>query len=394
MQTEKILIKRGKEILFQLDLGVFSLLFDSTVMRRSNKYYKALDNKEMNFDGFRKMARDAEVPYPLFFLSEEQAENRVKDYVKRVFFGTSKGEISIASRGDINRADISLILKDLTRKQILLKEFITEECPLPKCIKKSSLNVAEQAESIRAIIGYDIHEIENLNKERSYNHLVNCLARNNVFVSLYSHGYCPQDIPKKLCFSGIAINDKHCPFLFVKAGDYDSSIEPWGRRMFTIGLLLSSLCYGECKPVTMDGKSRDLSSNKHYLFAEEFLMPEYLIRHTTVTSRLELDSAARKFAVSPSAMVLRLFRLGIFNDAEKEYYLDELEDEYQDQLQKRKGGNRITPDKGILRYNNPELVKRYIDFFDNKRITERQLKHLLCYRKGENVEIETLRQYG
>lgn len=394
MQAEQIIIKRGNEILFPLDLEVFSLLFESTVARRTKKYYKALANKEMDFEGFRKMARDAEVPYPLFFLSKRQAEDCVRDYTKRVFFGTSKGEISIASRGDINRADISLILKDLTRKQILLKEYINNECLLPKRFKKSSLNFIEHAEDIRSLIGYDINEIESLNKERSYNYLVSRLAHNNVFVSLYSHGYCPQDIPKELCFSGIAINDKQCPFLFVKAGDYDSAIEPWGRRMFTIGLLLSSLCYGECKPITMDGKSRDLSSNKHYLFAEEFLMPESLVRNLVVDDRIGLDCAARRFAVSPSAMVLRLFRLGMFNDAKKEYYLDELEEEYRNQIQNKKGGRGIAADKGILRYNNSELVKRYIDMLDARRITERQLKHILCYKKGENVNIEALRQYG
>ena len=146
-----------------------------------------------------------------------------------LYFGVSKNQLSISSRGDIVLADISLVLKDITRKQSYLKKFYKEKNTIPGKYRKSNKSLESKAQEVRELIGYDITKVFTLNKEESFRLLDTCLSKSNIFISLYAHHYTPQDIDKSLLFSGIAINDKYCPYLFIKAGDNDSRIELWWR---------------------------------------------------------------------------------------------------------------------------------------------------------------------
>lgn len=152
---------------------------------------------------------------------------------KKVYFGVSKEQLSLSSRGDFSLSDISLILKDITRKQSYLKKDIESNNTISGRFSYTSKTLVEKTQEIRDIIGYDLKQVFNSSKEKTFILLDSGLAKLNVFVSLHVHNYSPQNISKALQFSGVAINDKKCPFLFIKAGDYDSKIELWGRRLFT-----------------------------------------------------------------------------------------------------------------------------------------------------------------
>lgn len=381
---------KNRNTLFTIDSEVFFSLFDNTIVRRRNKFFDAVSRGSIVYDDFIELSRKGEVPYPLFLLQKQYVDKIVEDFRKKVYFGVSKDQLSISSRGDITLADISLILKDITRKQNYFKKHITKSNDVAKKYTQSKMSISEKAEEIRDIIGYDINNIFQLNKEESFNTLDNGLSAHCVYISLYAHNYSPQTIEKSLQFSGIAINDKKCPFLFIKAGDNDSRIEPWGRRLFTAALLLSCLLHGDCRPVTMDGNCKELINDKHYLFAEEFLMPESIFKKEICESITDTYLIATKYSVSPAAVVMRLFRLGIICDDAKVEYLNELSDKWCKLTSKKGGGQGISLEKGINRYNNRAVVDFIVREYKSKKINLYEARNLLCYKKGDKFNIEAL----
>jgi Zn-dependent peptidase ImmA (M78 family) len=391
--TTVITINKNKNNIFEIDREVFETLFNHTVARRRTKFVNALDTGAMQHDDFIDLTRAAEVPYPLFFLDIAEVQKVILEFEKIVYFGVSKDQMSIASRGEITLADISLILKDITRKQGFIKKYIDDDNDIPGMFKRKRGTVVEQAEALRVLLGYDIDAIENMSKEKTYNLLSEGLAKKNVFISLYAHNYSPQTIDRNLQFSGIAINDKKCPFLFIKAGDNHSKVELWGRRLFTAALLLSCLCCGDCGPLTMDGKSGDLIDDEHYLFAEEFLMPEVYFAKESLKSLSDVNSIASKYSVSNSAVIMRGYRLHMIDEHTKEVYLSALRLEWDALTSKKGGGQQLGLEKAINRYNNPAVVRLIIDKCRSNNISVRDAKNLLCYKKGDSFNIEALESH-
>lgn len=388
---QKITVKSNKEVLFELDAVVYRCLFENTIVHRKQRFTQSLENGVLQLKEFINFTREGEVPYPLFFLEILYVHKIVEEFKKKVYFGVSKEQLSISSRGDFSLADISLILKDITRKQYFLKKSVQHTNEISGRFAKSEKSVAEKANDIRNLIGYDINLVFGINKEKTFDMLDNGLASRNVFISLHIHNFSPQNIPRSLQFSGIAVNDKKCPFLFIKAGDYDSKIELWGRRLFTAALLLSCLLHADCRAVTMDSGCRDLVSNEHYLFAEEFLMPEISFKEEQCTSLIEAEKLSSKYSVSPSAVVMRLYRLNIIGEETKNEFLDELFAKWS-VLQKRKGGGKkLKVEKAIVRYNNRKFVSIILQAHEKRAISSKDFKNLLCLKKGENVNLEALR---
>lgn len=289
-------------------------------------------------------------------------------------------------------SDISLILKDITRKQNYLKKEIEENNTILSRFYHASKSIIDQAQEIRQITGYEITQVFDYSKEKSFMLLDNGLSKLNVFISLHVHNYSPQNISSKLQFSGIAISDKKCPFLFIKAGDNDSKIELWGRRLFTAALLLSCLLHSDCRPVTMDGGCRDLITNHHYQFAEEFLMPESYFKEEICSSLIEVDQLARKYSVSPSAIVMRLFRLDKINEETKDAYLTDLNKKWEELRKNKGGGKKMKIATAILRYNNRAVVSKLLTRYDKKALNISDFRNLLCLKKGEHFDLEALRR--
>ncbi len=389
--SQSIYVKRNREFLFLINSEVFQLLFNNTVVHRLKKYQNSLLNNEIQFSDFIDLSRKGEVPYPIFFLERQYIDKIIQDYNKRVFFGVSKELLSISSRGDFELADISLILKDITRKQNFIKKAITSENVLSGRFAKPQKSIEEQATEIRELIGYDFGKVFKLNKKETFNLIDSGLSNQNVYISLYSHNYSPQYILKNLQFSGVAINDRKCPFIFVKAGDNSNRIEPWGRRLFTVALLLSCLLHGDCRPVTMDGFSRDLASNEHYTFAEELLMPACIFQEEPCSSYENIKTISNRYSVSPSATVMRLFRLNRITSQVKDQYLDLIFEEWNKIAAKKVPPKPISQPLGIARYNNRTVVKYILNKYDTKEIGAPEARNLLCYKKGENVDLEALR---
>lgn len=384
-------VKRNRAVIFRIDKEVFILLVENTIMHRSKDYLYALESEDIRFRDFIELSRKGEIPYPLFFLEIQFVKRIVEEYKKKVFFGVSKDQLSISTRGDLVLADISLILKDITRKQNFIKKSVLNDNAISGKYNRTTKSIVSQASEIRELLGYNIGVVEKLNKEKTFSLLDKGLADQNVYISIYVHNYSPQTIANALQFSGVAINDKKCPFLFIKAGDNDSSIELWGRRLFTAALLLSCLLHNDCRPVTMDSRCGALINNDHYLFAEEFLMPTIIFQNETCSSIDELYSLSCKYSVSPSAILMRLFRLDKVKLEEKDRYFDILQKSWSEIIANKQHGKKISAETAIKRYNNRAFVEFVIRKHAVKDISLREARNLLCYQKGEKVDLEALR---
>lgn len=386
-----IMVKDGRATIFELDYDVYRLLFENTIVHRDRVYSNSLVDGSISLRDFIQLSHKGEVPYPLFFLERPFVEKIVHDFKKRVYFGVSKEQLSISSRGEFSLADISLILKDITRKQSFIKDYLSLPNQMSGRYARSKKTIQEEASEIRELIGYDVDKVIKLGKENSFALLSDGLAKNNVFISLYVNNYSPQTIHKRLQFSGIAINDKKCPFLFIKAGDYDSKIELWGRRLFTAALLLSCLLHSDCRPVTMDSSCKEIISNRHYLFSEEFLMPQSLFSREICGSTMDVIEISDKYSVSPTAAAMRLYRLKIISRDSFNKYYEELIESWNSKKDEKHGMNEIGPIKAINRYNNPAIVDIIIQKYSVGLIDSSKAKNLLCFKKGEQINLEALR---
>lgn len=370
------------------------MLFDHTVARRRSPYVRSLEQNAISHSQLVELSRSAEVPYPLLLAPIEAIKKEIRGFEKKVFYGVSKTELSLAARGDVKLADISLILKDLTRKQSLLRKHIDDENCFPAYFGNKKLSITAKALEIKKLLGYDHVRAEQLSKQATFNHFRDLLADKNVFVSMYMHNFCPQQIPPYLKFSGICIKDKKCPYIFVRAGDDDSIIEPWGRRLFTLTLLLCCMCNGKFGAVTMDGRSKDLINDEQYELAEEILMPESEIKSKSVDNLLDIEALASAYSVSPSAMTMRLFRLKNISKEDKDIYLDLLTEKYNKLISKKGGGKQPPVEKAVSQYNSPRTVKVVTDLVSSGKMSERDARHLLYYKKGDSFSLESLVQYA
>ena len=75
----------------------------------------------MPFKQFLKLAYQAQIPYPLFFAPIEVVEEQVRIKTEKLMAGFTKQSFSMHSRHKVNLCDVELIVKDLMRKQELLR---------------------------------------------------------------------------------------------------------------------------------------------------------------------------------------------------------------------------------------------------------------------------------
>jgi hypothetical protein len=100
--------------------------------------------------------------------------------------GVSKGTFSLNSRGKVHLADIELIVKDILRKQELLKrrEPSLPDNPLVGSLKGSRRTVKSDAEFLVTQLGIDrAYLLRVKTKELAFEHVVDRLEERSVFVS-------------------------------------------------------------------------------------------------------------------------------------------------------------------------------------------------------------------
>lgn len=135
-----------------IERQVFTALFHNSVVWSRAPIRDALAGENLSFQKFLKLAREAEIPYPLFFAPLEVVEEQVRLKTEKLMAGFTKSSFSMHSRHRVELRDIELIVKDLLRKQEWLRRYdksLTKN-QLVGLAKHSKASVIEDAgESLR-----------------------------------------------------------------------------------------------------------------------------------------------------------------------------------------------------------------------------------------------------
>ena len=377
--VDSISLRIGRDTV-QIDIDIYRSLFDNSVVHRYKKYEDTLAKKSILFADLATLSRKADIPYALFFAPKAVVKKNVDRKNKELLQGVTKSTFSLNSRGSIELRDIELIVKDLLRKQGLLKTYKkVGDNKLLGCIRGSRLSVVGQADIVRGITSIDNSAMRSMSKKRTLDYLIYLLENQNVFVSQSSRFFMPQLIHDSTTFSGVCIRDRKFPFVFLNNKDELKSFEPEGRKIFTLTLLAVCVAKAKFSPISYNDQSKNLIVDNLYRVTEELLMPEGSVRRITITSLNDLKSESDLFSVTPSALLMRLQRFKLLDAPTIREYRSTLKDEF----------NKASPRKartpkavnGFKKYNGPAYSKAVLELVDNGRITKREARRVLMQNK-------------
>ncbi len=292
---------------------------------------------------------------------------QLDDKTRKLLAGVSKDSFSLNSRNKVQLRDIELIVKDLIRKQGVIKDL--DDSLLPNRVigrlRRSTRNVAADADKLRSLLGFTLTDLRACKtKEKALEFLIARLDANQVFVSRSQQNVMPQPLPPGIAFSGLCVRDKkRSPFIFLTSGEPGSTFEPAGRKIFTLVLLAVFVARGRFAPVSYDDHTGDLIDDHEYELAEEVLMPAADVHAVQADSLDAVKEVAAQLCVTPSAFVMRARRLGVFAADESRDYLDQLSAEFA-----ARGGKPFArtplPHNAVRKYAGAEFTRRMFHQLD------------------------------
>lgn len=365
----------------------FCALFEMSHLRHKNSYIEAIHENKICFSTLRQLSREAEIPYALFFAPIEKVKNEIEKRNKILFQGVQDSPLSMSSRGKVDVRDVSLLIKDIQKRQ----QFMRKENPHTKqnvlLSQHSSGNAQQDAFKIIRSLNLDMDTFRSKKtKEASFDYLIDSLEVNNFLISRSSPGVMPQTIIKELFFSGFAVKDNKYPAIFLYSKNEKDVEEPAGRRIFTIFLILASILNGKFTIVSLEQESdidTNISSILEYQIAEEILMPKYLIddKHLSLSSIEDIDKISNQFKVTPSMATVRLAKLGYITQTQSSQYLNEFSIRREKYLRQNHGYGNPNPSTRILKYNGKLYSKTVIDKVRRGELSKGEGARMLTTKK-------------
>lgn len=375
-----------------LDRDVFAVLFGNSVVSSYAGVRRALGGSPITFREFTKLAAQAEIPYPLFFAPIELVQAQVKLKTEKLLAGFTKASFSMHSRHKVELRDVELIVKDLLRKQELLRRYDSSlvKNELVGLLRRSRRPAAEDAERLMASIGLMRGDIRGAKtKEAALDVLISRLEARQVLVSRSAQHHMPQQMPAHAKFSGLTLKDTKVPFIFLATGDEGEHLEPAGRKLFTLALLTVLIAHGTFAPVSYDGHTKDESSPRAYEVTAEMLMPTDEFRALRITDLGSVKDAADEFKVTPSAVAMRARRLGHLDRDTFTAFMDELQLEYASRPKKIMTSPR--PVNALRRYNGLECSRRMLSIHDAGHINRTDFRRIMFFNKIPASQIDDFR---
>ena len=385
-----IAVSRGRSTTM-IERKTFVALMDDSWQREAKEYLKALETSRISFAKLVALGRSAEIPYSMFFAPIDVAEAQLKRKRDILLGGVSKGTFSLNSRGTVRIADIELIVKDMLRKQELLKRL---DPALPDnafvgALRKSRRTVKGDADWLVGQLGIDRSYLLKIKtKELAFDHVLDRLEEHNIFVSQSMRNYMPQAIPKRARFSGICIRDKKVPFLFVNNGDHRDSLEPAGRRLLTLALLTVCLARGKFTPVAYSDQSDDPIANREYEIAEEMLMPAASVAQLGVSALDDIKAHADTYCVTPSAFLMRARRLSLVDAATGREYMARLREEFRNRPKQR--ASQPLAVNALRKYNSAEYSRSLLRQMDAGKLPRSEINRVL-FQNRRAVSLDDFR---
>jgi hypothetical protein len=376
----------------EIEREVLVALLDNSVASERAAYRRALENGEIKFTELVEVARVGNIPLPLFFapLAVVQAQLDLK--LRKLLDGLTKISFSLNARDPVRLTDIELILKDLIRKQELLKKHdpTLAKNTIVGSLSKRGKSVSADAERLMDLLGITAETIRAApKKDSAVDRLIRRLEANQVLVSQSQNLFMPQRL-HGLHFSGMTVKDAKVPYIFLPSGDEGEHVTPAGRRTFTLTLLAVLVARGIFAPVNYDSTTPATSGRYEYDVTAEILMPADEFTAFRPRTLADFEAVADEFKVTPSATIVRALRLHLIDDETAGAHLGELRAAFAS-IPKQP---RLTskPVNAVRKYNGRELSRRMIRALDEGRLSTGDFCREVCLNNISPGDIEEFRR--
>lgn len=376
-----------------IDEAVFRTLLDNSVAGTYKDYENALDSRRIKFSDLVRLADKGDIPYSLFFAPLALVQEQVKKKTEKLLAGLSKDTFSIGSRAKVELRDVELIVKDLIRKQQLVRKHDNslQRNKIVGLLRDDRSSVEADAARLMAAIGLSHEAVRACkSKEKALDLMIDGLEANQVLVSRSVQHYMPQRLTH-VKFSGMTIRDNKVPFIFLAGGDHGDDQEPDGRTLFTLALMTVLVARRIFAPMTWDGGNAQTDPGREYDIAGAMLMPRERFEAIGPRSLDEMRIASDEFKVTPSAVAVRAMRLGRITAETATGYLAQLREEFRS-LPKGGPRNRILPENAVRKYNGKELSLRMLHALDNQSISPGEFCRAVCLNHLKPSQIDDLRR--
>lgn len=375
-----------------INSSVFVELLENSVASDRAPYTRALERSEISYSELVSLARVGQIPHSLFFAPFPFVKSQIETNTEKLLEGLSKNTFSVNSRDTVEISDVELIVKDLLRKQELLKknDDTLIKNPIVGLLRRPSGSAEDEADTLLGSLGIAREDISSAkNKTAALNLIIERLEANQVLVSQSVSNFMPQ-LLHGVKFSGLTIRDAKVPYIFLAGGDHGDYQEPVGRRIFTLILLSVLVARGIFAPVTYDGRSTGSVVGREYTIVGQMLMPSAELRRADLTSLEAIKTSANLSKVTPSAMVVRAMSLGIISWDLADDYLDELALEYNDLP--RPQPRQPKPINAVRKYNGREFSLRMLDAYDAGKLSPGTFCRSVCLKRLKPSQIEDFRE--
>lgn len=378
---------------FPLDEAVFRTLLDNSVAGTYKYYEAALASGKIRFADLVWLAEKGEIPYSLFFAPHSLVQEQVRKKTEKLLAGLSKKTFSMGSRAKVELRDVELIVKDLIRKQELVRKHddSLQRNQIVGVLRDEKAPVEVDAARLMSTLGLTHAAIRSCrNKEKALSLMVDRLEANQVLVSRSVQHYMPQRLTH-VEFSGMTIRDSKVPYVFLAGGDHGDSQEPTGRTVFTLAPLTVLVARRRFGTMTWDGGSVETEPGRDYDIAGAMMMPRERFVELKPASLKDMKDLADEFKVTASAVTVRAMRLGIIGPEIASGYLHTLKEEFQS---RPKGGprNPILPENAVRNYNGKELNRRMLNALDRGNISPGEFCRAVCLNHLKPSQLGDLRR--
>lgn len=390
MKTINVVVDRTP---VAIDRAVFAALLDNSVARTYKAYATAVERGSISLSDLAFLARKGDIPLALFFAPLPVAESQVAAKTQKLLAGTGKETFSVNSRSQVELRDIELIVKDLIRKQQLLKRLDPSLRPneIVGMLSRPSRSPEADASRLMSSLGVTQEEIRaTRNKEAALNLLISRVEANQILVSRSVQHYMPQRLTHAR-FSGVTIKDAKVPYIFLAGGDHGDYQEPTGRTIFTLALLTVLVARGIFAPVAFDGHNLSSHANREFQIVGAMLVPADVLGAVDLSSLDEVKAVADDIKVTPSAATVRAVQLRLINMATAESHLNALRREYEGRS-KPGPRNAPSPENAVRKYNGTEFAKRMLHVLDTGGIGPREFCRSVCLNHLKPAQIDDLRR--
>lgn len=390
---EPMLVKTGTQYV-PISKAGFDLLFENSFHRTYVPIRRAMEDGVITLPLLQEHARGAHIPWTLFFAPYDHIAAQVQRKTDLLLEGTSKNTFSMNSRHEVRLADVELIVKDLLRRQEQLKRLdpTLKVNAVVGCLgnpRRTKRTVEQDANILRDRLGFTLGDLRaRRKKDDAFQYLISTFEKRQLYVSRNQPGYMLQTVPHEVKFSGLTVKDNKIPYLFLSSGD-EGDFEPAGRKIFTMILLAVLIGYKHFSPVTFEDKTGDGETKREYDVAGEVLMPAVELQQLAVP---DLDSArehADRYKVTPSAFVVRAWKLKLITQDEADGWLATLREEYANRA-KRSGGGGATKLNAVMRYSGPDYFRRMVGQLREGRIDVGEFRRSVTLNHLSRAEIRDL----